>query len=200
MAKDYVRRTKPKSKTTTRAKKSTGSGRGRAPAPRRLPILPVLLLVMVASALGYLIHIIKGAADQRPVTPAAVVSTQKTASGAAKPNPAPVNPIDQKPVEKWTYIQQLENKEVVVKLPEAQQSTQRYLLQCGSFKSAGQAEQVKAKIAFQGLSSQVRHSSGSVWYRVVLGPYDSQRVAEQDKHKLIKARAVGDCAIANWQG
>ena len=199
MAKDYVRRSKPKSKTTARAKKSTGStGRGRAPAPRRLPILPVLLLVMVAGALGYLIHIIKGAADQRPVTPAAVVSTKKTSTPGQKP--APVNPIDQKPVEKWTYIQQLENKEVVVKLPEAQQSTQRYLLQCGSFQSLAQAEQVKAKIAFQGLSSEVRHSSGSVWYRVVLGPYDGQRVAEQDKHKLIKAKAVGDCAIANWQG
>lgn len=197
MAKDYVRRSKPKSKTTTRAKKSTGNSRGRAAAPRRLPIFPMLLLVMVAGALGYLIHIIKGAADQRPVTPAAVVSTKNTSTAAQT---TPINPIDQKPVEKWTYIQQLENKEVVVKLPEAKQSTQRYLLQCGSFKSAAQAEQVKAKIAFQGLSSQVRHASGSVWYRVVLGPYDSQRVAEQDKHKLIKAKAVGDCAIANWQG
>ncbi|ART82307.1 hypothetical protein CBP31_06470 [Oceanisphaera profunda] len=198
MAKDYVRRSKPKSKTNTRAKKSSGGGRGRAPAPRRLPIVPVLLLVMVAGALGYLIHIIKGAADQRSVTPTAVVSTKNTAIGAQKPSTTPVNPIDQKPVEKWTYIQQLENKEVVVKLPDAKESTQLFLLQCGSFRSSAQAEQVKAKIAFQGLSSQVRHSSGSSWYRVVLGPYDSKRSAEQHKHKLIKAKAVGDCAISNW--
>ena len=199
MAKDYVRRSKPKSKTTTRPKKSTGNtGRGRAPAPRRLPIVPVLLLVMVAGALGYLIHIIKGAADQRPVTPAAVVSTKKTSTPGQKP--VPVNPIDQKPVEKWTYIQQLENKEVIVKLPDAQESTQRYLMQCGSFQSSAQAEQLKAQIAFQGLVAQVRHASGSAWYRVVLGPYDSKRVAEQDKHKLIKAKAVGDCAIWFWEG
>lgn len=198
MAKDYVRRSKPKSKTNSRAKKS--SSRGRSAHSRRLPILPVLLLVMVAGALGYLIHIIKGAADQRSATPAAVVSTQKTNTPAKKTPPTPANPIDQKPVEKWTYIQQLENKEVVVKLPDAKESTQRYLMQCGSFQSSAQAEQLKAKIAFQGLVAQVRHASGSAWYRVVLGPYDSKRVAEQDKHKLIKAKAVGDCAIWFWEG
>ena len=126
MAKDYVRRSKPKSKTNSRAKKSTS--RGRSAPSRRLPILPLLLLVMVAGALGYLIHIIKGAAEQRSTTPAAVVSTKKTATGTAKPQPA-ANPIDQKPVEKWTYIQQLENKEVVVKLPEEQASTKRYMMQ-----------------------------------------------------------------------
>ena len=199
MAKDYVRRSKPKSKTPTRAKKSTGGGRGRAPAPARLPILPLLLLVMVAGSLGYLIYIVKGAADQQSTTPSVVVAAPQS-STAAKPSPAPVNPIDQKPVEKWTYIQQLENKEVVVKLPEAKESTQKFLMQCGSFQSSAQAEQVKAKVAFQGLVAQVRHTSGSAWYRVVLGPYDSKRVAEQDKHKLIKAKVVGDCTISFWQG
>lgn len=199
MAKDYVRRSKPKSKTNTRAKKGANA-RGRNAPSRRLPILPLLLLVMVAGALGYLIYIIKGAADQRPVTPAAVVSTKNTSTPASKPVPKPTNPIDQKPVEKWTYIQQLENKEIEVRLPEAQKSDQRYLMQCGSFRSAAQAEQLKAKIAFQGLSSQVRHASGSEWHRVVLGPYDSKRVAEQDKHKLIKNKAVSDCAIWFWEG
>ena len=199
MAKDYVRRSKPKSKTPTRAKKSTGGGRRSAPPPSRLPIVPLLLLVMVAGALGYLIYIVKGAADQQPATPA-VVAAPKPGTAAPKPSAAPTNPIDQKPVEKWTYIQQLENKEVVVKLPDAKESSQKFLMQCGSFQSSAQAEQLKAQIAFQGLVAQVRHASGSAWYRVVLGPYDSKRVAEQDKHKLIKAKAVGDCAIWFWEG
>ncbi|ART80308.1 SPOR domain-containing protein [Oceanisphaera avium] len=194
MAKDYVRRGKPKTKAKPKKASST---RGRAAPPRRLPILPVLLLIMVAGALGYLIHIIKGAAEQKTQTPASVVTTPNKAPAKA---PVVANPIDQKPVEKWTYIQQLENKEVEVRLPEAQQSDQRYLMQCGSFQSSAQAEQLKAKIAFQGLSSQVRHASGSAWYRVVLGPYDSKRVAEQDKHKLIKNKAVSDCAIWFWEG
>lgn len=192
MAKDYVRRTKPKAKGKTAAKK--GGARSRAPQSRRLPILPIILLIMVAGALGYLIYIVKGAADKQPVAPAVATQT------APAKQPPVVNPIDQKPTEKWTYIEQLENKEVVVKVPEAKQSTRPYLMQCGSFKSSAQAEQLKAKIAFQGLVAQIRHKSGSAWHRVILGPYDSKRLAEQHKHKLIKAKAVSDCAIWFWEG
>lgn len=197
MAKDYVRRSKPNSKTSPRAKTAKGSGRGRAPAPRRLPVLPMILLLLVAGALGYLIHIIKGAADSRQA--AGPVAAQSGAPAASK---APVNPIDQKPVEKWTYIQQLENKEVVVQVPEAavEVASRPYLMQCGSFQSAAQAEQLKAKIAFQGLVAEVRNAKGSVWHRVILGPYDSKRLAEQHRHKLINAKAVGDCAIWFWEG
>ena len=195
MAKDYVRRTKPKAKSKGRAASTKGGARGRAPQPSRMPVLPIILLIMVAGALGYLIYIVKGAADGRQpaVTP---VATQT----APVKKPPVVNPIDQKPIEKWTYIEQLENKEVVVHVPEATESTRPYLMQCGSFRSAAQAEQLKAKIAFQGLVAQTRHKSGSSWHRVILGPYDSKRLAEQHKHKLIKAKAVSDCAIWFWEG
>ncbi|MBO1519697.1 SPOR domain-containing protein [Oceanisphaera pacifica] len=193
MAKDYVRRTKPKAKGKKTAKK--GGARARASQSRRLPILPLILLVMVAGALGYLIYIVKGAADKQPAV--APVATQTT---PAKKPPVATNPIDQKPTEKWTYIEELENKEVVVKVPEVKKSTRPYLMQCGSFRSAAQAEQLKAKIAFQGLVAQIRNKNGSAWHRVILGPYDSKRLAEQHKHKLIKAKAVSDCAIWFWEG
>ncbi|WP_417616673.1 SPOR domain-containing protein [Oceanisphaera sp.] len=194
MAKDYVRHSKPKAKSKGRPAK--GGTRSRAPQPRRIPVLPIILLIMVAAALGYLIYIIKGAADGRHPA-SAPVATQAPAPQVQRPV---VNPIDQKPVEKWTYIEQLENKEVVVQVPEAAESTRPYLMQCGSFRSAAQAEQLKAKIAFQGLVAQVRHKSGSSWHRVILGPYDSKRLAEQHKHQLIRAKAVSDCAIWFWEG
>ncbi|MCT7654773.1 SPOR domain-containing protein [Oceanimonas sp. NS1] len=59
-------------------------------------------------------------------------------------------------------------------------------MQCGSFRSSAQAEQLKARIAFQGLASEVKRSEGSngIWYRVVMGPYDSKRKADQEKHKM----------------
>lgn len=196
MAKDYVRRSKPTAKSKKRPAK--GANRSRAPQPRRIPVLPIILLIMVAGALGYLIYIIKGAADNRP-SGGAPVATQAPASTPQVQRPI-VNPIDQKPVEKWTYIEQLENKEVVVHVPEAKESTRPYLVQCGSFRSAAQAEQLKAKIAFQGLEAEVRHKNGSSWHRVILGPYDSKRLAEQHRHKLIKAKAVSDCAIWFWEG
>ena len=191
MARDYVRRSKPKSTSKGNSRPARGGSRSRAPQ-RRVPWLAIILVLMLAGALGYLLSIIKGAADKRhPEAPPAVTHTQAS--------PAPVNPIDQKPVEKWRYIEQLENKEVVVNVPEAEKSTQPYLMQCGSFRSAAQAEQLKARIAFQGLESQVRKSSGSngVWYRVILGPYDSKRLAETHKHKLLRAN-VNHCAIWLW--
>ncbi|GHA13309.1 SPOR domain-containing protein [Oceanisphaera arctica] len=192
MPRDYVRRSKPKSKGKSNSRPARGGSRSRAPQ-RRVPWLAIILVLLLAAALGYLLSIIKGAAGNRsPEAPPAVTHTQAP--------PTPVNPIDQKPVEKWRYIEQLENKEVVVTVPEAEESTQPYLMQCGSFRSSAQAEQLKAKIAFQGLVAQVRHKSGSSWYRVILGPYDSKRLAEQHKHKLIKAKAVGDCAIWFWEG
>ncbi|WP_298721789.1 SPOR domain-containing protein [uncultured Oceanisphaera sp.] len=194
MPRDYVRRSKPKStsKGKSNSRPARGGSRSRAPQ-RRVPWLAIILILMLAGALGYLISIIKGAADHRsPEPPPAVTHTQAP--------PKPVNPIDQKPVEKWRYIEQLENKEVVVNVPEAEESTRPYLMQCGSFRSSAQAERLKAKIAFQGLVAQVRHKSGSSWHRVILGPYDSKRLAEQHKHKLIKAKAVSDCAIWFWEG
>jgi cell division protein FtsN len=191
MARDYVRRSKPKSKSNSRP--ARGGSRSRAPQ-RRIPWLAIILVLLLACALFYLISLVKGSAGQhRPEAPPAVTHTQAS--------PTPVNPIDQKPVEKWRYIEQLENKEVVVHVPEAEESTQPYLMQCGSFRSAAQAEQLKARIAFQGLEAQVRRSTGSngVWYRVILGPYDSKRLAETHKHKLLRAN-VNHCAIWFWEG
>ena len=50
-----------------------------------------------------------------------------------------------------------------------------------------------------GLESQVRSSEGKngLWYRVILGPYETKRAAERDRHKLQRAKIYG-CAIWNW--
>lgn len=188
MPRDYVRRSKPKQN----GRSSRSGGRGRAPE-RRIPWLALTLVVLLGASLGYLIYLVKGSADTRTAT------ATKAAQTTQSPPPAPVNPIDQRPVEKWRYIEQLENKEIVVDVPKEQESNVRYQMQCGSFRSADQAEQLKARIAFQGMVAQVRRTEGSngVWYRVVLGPYERKRQAEQDKHKLLRAN-VNHCAIWNW--
>ncbi|WMC10301.1 SPOR domain-containing protein [Oceanimonas pelagia] len=182
MARDYVRRSPPKRKGGGQQR---AGGRGRAPE-RRVPWLAMLFALALLGGMGYLIHLVKGSAgDHRPAEPAP----------AQQPAPAnKVNPIDQKPVEKWRYIEQLENKEVVVSVPTPANERKKpdatpsvtYYMQCGSFRSSAQAEQLKARIAFQGLASEVKRSEGSngVWYRVVMGPYDSKRQADQEKHKM----------------
>ena len=182
MARDYVRRSPPKKKG---GNKKRSAGRGRAPE-RRVPWLAILFALLLFGGLGYLIHLIKGSAGDPPSAEPARVQQQAPAKK--------VNPIDQKPVEKWRYIEQLENKEVVVSVPTPANERKKpeaapakvYYMQCGSFRSASQAEQLKARIAFQGLSSEVKRSEGSngIWYRVVMGPYNSKRKADQAKHKM----------------
>jgi cell division protein FtsN len=78
-------------------------------------------------------------------------------------------------------------------------SDKRYLMQCGSFRAASQAQKMKATIAFQGLEAQVRPSDGKSgrWHRVILGPYDSKRLAEKHRHSLQKAN-INTCKIWNW--
>ncbi|WP_107851155.1 SPOR domain-containing protein [Oceanimonas marisflavi] len=182
MPRDYVRRSPPKKKGGSPKR---AGGRSRAPE-RRIPWLAILFALMLLGGLGYIIFLIKGSAGQQQVA---------EPPPAQQPAPAKkINPIDQKPVEKWRYIEQLENKEVVVSVPTPASERKKpdaapsvtYYMQCGSFRSSAQAEQLKARIAFQGLTSEVRRSEGSngVWYRVVMGPYDSKRLADQEKHKM----------------
>jgi cell division protein FtsN len=90
----------------------------------------------------------------------------------------------------------LKDKEVVVDIPEKEKSTRRYQMQCGSFRNQGDAESLKAKIAFQGLTSQVKKTGD--WYRVILGPYERKRPAEKDRHKLQRAKING-CQIWTWR-
>ncbi|WP_116474858.1 SPOR domain-containing protein [Zobellella maritima] len=188
MAKDYVRRSQPRSKRNPRT--TGGSKRKAAPQGSKMPWLAVIFALFLAAGLGYLIYLVKGSAERPPAD-----------TGQTQAVPATIDPLDQKPVEKWRYIEQLENKEILVDVPEAKENTQPYLMQCGSFRSQSQAEQLKARIAFQGMESQVRRSDGSngTWYRVILGPYQSKRKAEKDKHQLLRAN-VNHCAIWFWEG
>lgn len=75
-----------------------------------------------------------------------------------------------------------------------------YLMQCGSFRTEQQAQELKANIAFAGIASQVKKTTGSngVWYKVILGPYERKRLAESDKHKLSRNK-INYCQIWLWR-
>lgn len=60
---------------------------------------------------------------------------------------------------------------------------QNMLVQCGSFKTADQAESVRATLAFAGIESRV--TTGGGWHRIMLGPY-SKSTAEK-----MRDRAAG---------
>lgn len=146
-----------------------------------LVVVMIVALLLVAF-LGYFIFV-----EEKPTT--AVVQEHSIVKNKEEVLP-------EKPVGKWDYVDDLKIKEVKVDLPEKKASTKTYQMQCGSFRQKTQAESLKAKIAFQGLNSEVRKTGN--WYRVILGPYKRKRLAEKDKHKMQRAKIYG-CAVWLWR-
>ncbi|MCA7013416.1 cell division protein FtsN [Dickeya dadantii] len=67
---------------------------------------------------------------------------------------------------------------------------QRWMVQCGSFKTAEPAESIRAELAFAGVESRIASSGG--WHRIMLGPYNSRTVADKMAQKL-KGMGQSNC-------
>lgn len=205
--KDYVKRGRSQKKPTRNTRK--------APASGGFPIKWALIALSLVCALGYGLYFLSTTPAPKPE---AVPSknqakthsiNQSKSQPKAKPEAKqpPVSktqpqskPLPPKPEEKWRYIEELENKEVQVEAKKEQKPSRPYLMQCGAYRSQDQAEQRKAMIAFQGLSSQIKISQGEKgsWYRVILGPYPQKRKAESDRNMLRRA-GIEPCAIWFWE-
>ncbi|MEY8712369.1 cell division protein FtsN [Mangrovibacter phragmitis] len=58
----------------------------------------------------------------------------------------------------------------------------RWMIQCGSFRGADQAETVRAQLAFEGFSSHITVNNG--WNRVVIGPLKGKENADSTISRL----------------
>ncbi|MGL4269211.1 MAG: cell division protein FtsN [Plesiomonas sp.] len=112
----------------------------------------------------------------RPTGPTANVTESKPV--LVQPPPIPRNSETSKPVSKPT------------------ESSQKWLVQCGAYRTSSQAEEVQATLAFQGIESNVRASNS--WHRVVLGPYSSRAAADKQQSRL-KGSGMS-CLILPVQG
>lgn len=163
------------------------SNKAPPPPPKQsLPWLRIVITLSLVAAFVYFLWHINGSAPE----------VDEPNANAKVESPKP-DALPDMPEEEWEFIKTLPEYTVEVEVTEQVKSTVRYLMQCGSFKVGSQAETLKAKIAFQGLEAQVRKSEGSAWFRVILGPYESKRKAEADRHQLQKAKING-CQIWNW--
>ncbi|MBL4763930.1 MAG: SPOR domain-containing protein [Colwellia sp.] len=168
---DYIARTPVKKKKNNPYTKNTPP-----PAPKstfKAKLSGVIIIILIA-AFAYGLWFLKTSPTTK--APMQNIITAPVKKQAHLPKP---------PKEKWTYVENLKTKEIEVGQYEVKQKGP-YRLQCGSFKTTGRAETLKAMIAFVGLEAMVKKSIGSngTWYKVILGPYDRKRLAEQDKHKL----------------
>lgn len=78
--------------------------------------------------------------------------------------------------------------------------TGRYFLQAGSFRDAGDAETMKAKLAMTGMRAGVTpvNINGATWFRVRVGPFDNAQALDGAKRQLgadgIQAIALKEAA------
>lgn len=182
MARDYVGRKPNKNKRKKPAKNT---------APKsRFPLIALLILIVVVAGFVTILVKIGNTAKKPAPLPTAVVPKVK--------KPVQVKALPKQPKEP-AYIKELENKKVTVDVPKRKKSTHRYQMQCASFRNRADAEKMKAKIAFTGLNSQVRRSENKngVWFRVVLGPYDTRRAGDRDRH-LLQRNKINGCQLWYW--
>ena len=81
--------------------------------------------------------------------------------------------------------------------PQTSETGRSYLMQCGAFRGAEQAESMKLRLSFQGHGAQVQkaQTSTGTWYKVQLGPFASKAEAEQKKAALQAKHIVENCTI-----
>jgi len=170
---------KPTKKKRQAARKSPVSKRNQA--KKGFPFLAVFAALLLMSFIGYFMF-----AVDKPAEPV-VKKKQKVKKEEVLP---------EKPQPKWEYENTLKTKEIEVDIPVEVKKQRPYQMQCGSFRRQGDAESLKARIAFQGVTSQVKKTGN--WYRVILGPYKRKRLAEKDRHKLQRAKING-CRIWYWR-
>ncbi len=64
----------------------------------------------------------------------------------------------------------------------------RYVLQVGSFQNLGDAEKLKATLAFLGVEAHIQHVTvnGNAWHRVRTGPYKNKKLLYKNQKLLQK--------------
>ncbi|WP_334015773.1 SPOR domain-containing protein [Alteromonas sp. S167] len=186
---DYVSRGRStqKKKPANSGRKPASQNQSNAPALGKLPIIRLVGVSALVIGFGVFLWSIKDNVEEQ-------VDVQ-----ASRPVAPTEEALPELPEEEWEYIKTLPGYEVEVEVQEQEKSDKRYLMQCASFRTRAQAEEMKAKIAFQGLEALIRHSSGSNgdWFRVILGPFESKRDAEKAKHSLRKVN-IATCQIWYW--
>ncbi|GLW38665.1 cell division protein FtsN [Pectobacterium carotovorum subsp. carotovorum] len=117
--------------------------------------------------------------------PPPVVTTQPTTRTPAIAQTTPVVPRQEAP-------KQEAPKQQPVKQPEATKAekTQRWAIQCGSFKTMDPAESVRAQLAFAGIESRITSNGG--WNRIMLGPYNNRAAADSMIQRL-KGAGASNC-------
>lgn len=183
---DYVRKN-PTSNKKNGNRTPKRSASKKKPAARAIPWKAAIIAVILLAGLIALLSKLNN--DPEPT-----VLDNNTVPIAVPEKSKPAESLPPPPQEKWDYMETLPKREIEVQAKEVEIPKIPYIMQCGAYKTPSQAEQRKANIAFQGLSSKVVKLEGSSWYRIILGPYTFKRDAVKEQHVLQRAK-IEPCII-----
>lgn len=146
----------------------------------------ILSLATVGGFIGFIVYLnsVPAGSGPKPEQP-------PTAENSVKTPAAKTAKQEEKPG--FRFYEMLPESEVIP--PKVEEYTPGpakqdfdYLVQSGSFRSKEDAERQRAQIAFQGLRAGVQRielDSGSVWYRVNVGPFTSRSQMSSAIDKLV---------------
>ena len=167
---DYVSRgrtpqkKKPAGKGRKPARSAQSNAQSNTPVSGKLPIVRLVGVFALVIGFGAFLWSIKDNVEDD-------VDTQ-----ASRPVAPTEETLPELPEEEWEYIKTLPGYEVEVEVKEQEKSDKRYLMQCASFRTRAQAEEMKAKIAFQGLEALIKTVLTTGWnaiIRLILGTFQA---------------------------
>ncbi|GAA5315755.1 MAG: SPOR domain-containing protein [Candidatus Pelagadaptatus aseana] len=179
MTKDFAKKSRDTGNRNTR-----NSNRKPAPQPSRVPGWVWLFTGAILGAFIMFLMYLSGLAPQ-PIenTPSKNSNNTEAASGKDMPKP------------RFDFYKMLKESEVPVTTPSTRPDTQKptaatpdkeYILQAGSFRSASDADRLRAELIMMNLDAYIETSKirdDEIWHRVLTGPYDS-------RSKMAKARGI----------
>ena len=147
----------------------------------RSPWVWVLLLLILASFVAFVLFLdrqIAGTGSSEPTPPQTTSSENKPTIDFYSVLPKREVEITISEEDRDAMENPVINKEVVSKS----------ILQVGSFKSAAEADSLKAQLAFLGLEARVKAArvDAVTWHRVQLGPFASETNLSRAKNLLIE--------------
>lgn len=184
------------------AGRSRGATRGRSGAPGWIWLLAGMLV-----GLGLAWYLFARGYIPQPAAETVEAEAQAPAEAADEAEIAPAREEPKK--SRYDFFTVLPEMEVVVPEAELSERTRaqtraesaqesgtpaapvaadadQYLLQVGSFRAAGDAEQMKARLALLGISARVQSVTvnDAAWHRVRVGPVSGARQAEAMRRRL----------------
>ncbi|MFQ6288378.1 cell division protein FtsN [Yersinia enterocolitica] len=126
--------------------------------------------------------------QQQPLTQPRQTTTQPIPAPQVQVQPQVTPPRTQQPTAPVTQAATPPKPE------KEKEKAQRWMVQCGSFKAADQAESIRAQLAFEGIESRI--TAGGGWNRVVLGPYSTKAAADKALQRLKGAGQSGCIPLA----